>query len=301
MGRRYFLDKDIVKDKNNNIYVVLTNYNPPGYIFAYLKYYYSGKGLWKGYDRVFKYYGVKNLLEITQEFQYEPCYGVKYPILSLSNIKNHYKPDEKILEIINKSHNTDLEIIMLEILSKIKLNLRIGIGGSLLLGINHEKSDIDFIIYGKKSILDFINNFDGFEEDKDWIYETAQNYSLPLDLVKKIYTKKTRGTYKNIKYSFLFVDDIPWKYCEMTCEKVGKIEVEGIIENEGAKSLVYPSTGLLHTSNLTYKIISYEGIFNYIIYEGGNVKVRGMLMKCNDENVIIIGDREVGGYIKPTL
>ncbi|AWR97314.1 nucleotidyltransferase [Acidianus sulfidivorans JP7] len=304
MGRSYFLDKDLIIDKDDNIFTIITNYNPPGYVFAYLKYKYEGNGLWKGYNRILKYYGVKNLMQIsnTQEFLYEPCYDVKYPVLRTSKVKYHYKPEEKLTEIISKSHYTELEITMLDLLSKLEINLKIGIGGSLLLGIFHSKSDIDFIIYGKKSILDFINNFEGFEPDKEWIYETSRNYSLDLDLVKSIYTKKTRGIYRNIKYSFLFVDDVPWKYCETVCHKMKEIEIEGIIEGGSPNALIYPSSALLHSSNKVYKVVSYEGIFNYVMYLGGKVKVKGMLMKCEDEeDVIIIGDREVGGYIRPIL
>lgn len=301
MGRNYFLDKDIIKDKNDNIYIVLTNYNPSGYIFAYIKYVYTGKGIWKGYERVFPYYGVKNLMKLNQKFEHEPCYDASFPILNISDIKYHYKPEEKIKEFIEKSHNTKLEILALELLSKIRLNLKIGIGGSLLLGIHHPNSDIDFIVYGKKDIEDFINNFEGFEEDKDWIYETAKNYSLSVDAVKTLYTKKTRGVYKGVKYSFLFVDDKPWKYCENICKRMAEVELEGEIEGD-VNSLIYPSSAIFYAKNDVYTILSYEGIFSYLLYKGGKARVRGMLMLCkNGEKLIVIGDREVGGYIRSNL
>lgn len=302
MGRSYFLDKDIIVDKNQSIYVVFTNYNPPGYVFAYIKYVYTDKGLWKGYERVLPYYGVKNLLKLNQRFSYEPCYDVSFPILNFSEIRYHYKPEEKFEEILKKSSNTKLEVTMLEIISKIKLNLRIGISGSILLGIHHESSDIDFVIYGKKEIEDFINNFEGFEEDKDWIFETSKNYSLPIDLVKTLYTKKIRGVYKGVKYSFLFVDDQPWKYCENVCRRVGEIELEGEMSGGDVSSLIYPSSTVFYTEKDIYKIISYEGIFNYLMYKGGKAVVKGMLMLCkNGEKLIIIGDRDVGGYIRPIV
>lgn len=302
MGRHYFLDKDAIRDKNDNIYFVFTNYNPPGYVFAYIKYVYTGKGIWKGYERVFKYYGVKNLLKLNQKFNYEPCYDVSFPIVNISEIKKHYRPEEKFDEILRNPHNTDVENVLLEIISRINLGLKIGIGGSILLGIHHKRSDIDFIIYGRRDIEEFINNFEGFEEDKDWVFETANNYSLPIDIVRSLYTKKIRGTYKSIKYSFLFVDDKPWKYCDRICKRVKEVEIDGEVESNDINALLYPSIVTFHSGNETYKVISYEGIFNYLLYKGGKVKVKGMLMSCkNDEKAIIIGDREIGGYVRPHM
>jgi Uncharacterized protein conserved in archaea len=102
MGRDYFFDRDIIIDKEGNVYTILTNYNPPGYVFAYLKYVYTGKGLWKGYERIFKKYGVHNLIKINQMFTFESCYDASFPIVLLSNISRHLKPEERLQEILKK-------------------------------------------------------------------------------------------------------------------------------------------------------------------------------------------------------
>ncbi|BDC19129.1 nucleotidyltransferase domain-containing protein [Acidianus sp. HS-5] len=304
MGRNYFLDKDIIKDKNDNIYVIITNYNPPGYIFAYLKYTYTGKGLWKGYERIFKKYGVKNLIKIEQNFEYEPCYNSAFPVVKLSEIRVHYRPEDKIKEILHRTTNR-LEEIALSIITKIEretnipLN-RIGLTGSLLAGISHDNSDIDFVIYGKKYAEDFINNFEGFEQDKDWIIETSENYSVPIEVVKAIYSKKTRGQYNGVKYSFLFVDDQPWKYNEKVCLEMNPIKVKG--ENiSDYKALFYPSVSTLYSQGKVFRIVSYEGIYNTALYYNKNIEVYGMLMKCNDDMEIIVGDKKIGGYIRSIM
>ncbi|AEE93531.1 nucleotidyltransferase [Acidianus hospitalis] len=302
MGRDYFLDKDIIKDKNDNLYVVITNYNPPGYVFAYLKYVYTGEGLWKGYERVFKKYGVKNLIKIKQNFEYEPCYGSTFPVLKISEIKNHFKPEDKIKEIIHKPANK-LEETVINMLAEMEVNLpldKIGVTGSLLAGISHENSDVDLVIYGKKYAEDFVNTFRGFEEDKDWIIETSENYSLPIEVVKTIYSKKTRGKYKGVKYSFLFVDDHPWKYNEKVCIEVNPIKAIG--ENvSDYRALFYPSISTLYSQGKTFNIVSYEGIYSLALYYSKKIEAFGMLMKCEDELEIVIGDKKIGGYIRPIM
>ncbi len=304
MGRDYFIDKDIIKDNNENIYVVITNYNPPGYVFAYLKYVYTGKGLWRGYERAFKKYGAKNLIKVKQNFEYEPCYSSAFPIIRLSEIKNHYRPEDKVKEIIHRTANR-LEDIALSIITEIeeKVNIpidKIGLTGSLLTGISHNNSDIDLVIYGKKYAEDFINNFEGFEEDKDWITETSENYSLPIEVVKTIYSKKTRGEYNGTKYSFLFVDDQPWKYNEKVCVEISPIKIRG--ENvSDYRALFYPSISTLYSQGNEFKITSYEGIYNIALYYSKKIEVFGMLMKCEDEMEIIVGDKKIGGYIRPIM
>ncbi|WP_252897042.1 hypothetical protein [Metallosphaera hakonensis] len=65
------MDKDAFSDKDGNFGFVITNQNPPGYLFGYIKYTFTGTGLWKGYDRILKYYGVHNLMRSPQTFSME--------------------------------------------------------------------------------------------------------------------------------------------------------------------------------------------------------------------------------------
>ncbi|MBB5253202.1 nucleotidyltransferase [Sulfurisphaera ohwakuensis] len=305
MGRDYFLDKDLIISKDNNIYVVYSNINPFGYIYAYLKYIYTGKGIWKGYERVLRYYGVHNLLKVNQEYIYEPCYDVSFPILRKSMIVKHLKPEEKMRKIIRKSENK-LESLALEIYDYVNIK-NIGITGSLLAGISHENSDIDFVIYGIKDTIDFLESFQGFDEDKDWISETIKNYDISLNLAKDLYDRRVRGMYKGIKYSFLFVNDKVEKYCNIVCKRIGEGEIIANIDDK-FNSLFYPSVvtlsnvSIIKGSSAPQLLVSYEGIYSMLLYKSNRVYVKGMLMRCEDGEVkMIIGDRDVKGYIRRIL
>ena len=305
MGRDYFLDKDLIIDKDLNIYVVYSNINSYGYVYAYLKYIYTGKGLWRGYERVLKSYGVHNLMKIPQKFIYEPCYDVSFPIISRSAIYKHLKPEHKLKQIISRASNR-LEEIAVEIYEKIGIK-DMGITGSLLADISHEKSDIDFVIYGEKNAIDFMSSFKGFERDEEWIYETEKNYKIPLEIAKELYDVRIRGVYKGAKYSFLFVNPYPQKYCDKVCKRVGEGEIVADVY-DNSKSLFYPSVVLLSNVSVIkgeYKpkvLVSYEGIYSTLLYKAKRIFAYGMVMKCDDGEVrIVIGDRDVKGYVKKVL
>ncbi|EZQ03829.1 DNA polymerase [Candidatus Acidianus copahuensis] len=297
MGRSYFLDKDIVIDRDNNVYLVYTNFNPPGYIFALKKYIFSGKGLWKGYERNLKQYGAINLAQSSQDFNEEPCYGASFPILLKSRILIHLKPEEFARELLKRSPRDGIEEKIIQIYGDLGI-LNFGVTGSVLIGIQHKDSDIDIVIYGSKSAEEFISNFEGYEPDTSWPIQASKDYSIPIDMAKKIYDKRTRGIFRGIKYSFLFVDEKPRKYCEKVCTPLGEFRDTGDLEGD-VNALFYPSIASFTSTNIEAKIVSYEGIYNIIMYGKRKVKVKGVLMKCDEEYSILVGDKKIGGYILP--
>lgn len=297
--RDYFLDRDLVISKDGSIYSVFTNYDMPGYIFAYLKYVYTGSGLWRGYERVFRAYGVHNLIKLSQDFVYEPCYDASFPIILKSNIKEHLRPEDKLREILSKSVNNNLELILLDFIEKYIGTSNVGIGGSLLAGISHEKSDIDIIVYGHKKALDYLESFPGFEVDKEWILEANSNYGI--DFADLLYDNRRRGIYKGRKISVLFVDDKPWRYCEHLCRKRGRARIRAKVFGD-YEALIYPAKAYVSTvieGEKVNAILSYEGLYSSALFGEKEVIAEGMMMECDDGNYILVGDRDVRGFVKP--
>lgn len=237
------------------------------------------------------------MLNTSQNFLFEPCYDVTFPVLLKSEITIHLKPEIKVREILNHTYN-ELEYRAIEILEKIGTN-NTGITGSLLAGISHKSSDIDIILYGCKKTIDYIENPIYFEEDKDWIRDTISNYNLDLELAKRLYDKRRRGVYKGTKVSILFNSGISEKYCKKACRKIGSIKVRGVVSGD-CNALFYPSTSYLYDSSPRIDlVVSYEGIYSSLLYGERKVEIYGMLMECEDEKIVIIGDREIGGYVRP--
>ncbi|BCU68257.1 nucleotidyltransferase [Sulfolobales archaeon HS-7] len=296
MGEDSFLDRDALMDKRGNYYIVIGNAHPRGYVIAYLKYV-KGNGLWRGYQRVLPQYGIKNVLQLSQEFSFEPCMDVSVPIIRTSEIWLHLRPQDALTRIIR--HPSDnLEFVAVEMISRLGTNSA-GIAGSLMLGIHHEDSDIDVIYYGCKRSLDVMHSFEGFETDKDWIVEVSQNYGLKP--IKDLYSIKRRGIFKGKKYSINFVNDKPEKFCKESCNKVGRQKLVAYVEPESCEALFYPISMNLFDTNVISgpsvkpdKVMSYEGVISNLLFVGGRFKMEGMLMKCDTGFKLILGDRDVG-------
>ncbi|WP_240938732.1 hypothetical protein [Metallosphaera hakonensis] len=289
------MDKDAFSDKDGNFGFVITNQNPPGYLFGYIKYTFTGTGLWKGYDRILKYYGVHNLMRSPQTFSMEPCYGVEFPVIYRSQIRRHILPEDVFEKVITNEKKINQSDTLFSLLDKVP-NSRLGVTGSILLGIQHERSDIDLVIYGCKAAEDFMGSFKGGQPDPDWIAETSKNYSLDVSVVKGLYDIRTRGVYRSIKYSFSFVDDRPHPYCRDVCEVKEEVEVEGELEGD-CNSLFYPSIAYLYARDF-YEIVSWEGIFSTALYKSKRVRIKGVRMECSKRQVILIGDRRTRGFVQ---
>ncbi|BCS92114.1 hypothetical protein L3N51_02154 [Metallosphaera sp. J1] len=294
MGRNYYLDKDAVIDREGNIGFVITNQNPPGYVYGYTKYIYTGRGLWKGYERVLRYYGVHNLINSPQVFSMEPCHGVEFPIIPLSRVRRHLYPEEGFRKILSNEKKMELHA-MFSLLDKIP-NIRLGITGSYLVGIEHANSDVDMVIYGCKDAYDFLSSFPGGSPDVEWIREASRNYSLDVEEAKSLYDVRTRGVYRGMRYSFLFVDDKPHPYCREVCSPLREVIIEGEMEGD-CRSLFYPAVAGLYSHDY-YEVISWEGIYSMAMFKGGLMKVKGLELECSGKRVILIGDRRVKGNIR---
>jgi len=64
-------------------------------------------------------------------------------------------------------------------------------------------------------------------------------------------------------------------------------------------ALVYPSE--VEAKSGVDKVVSYEGIFSWLLYSSRKVKARGMLMKCGSEKVLLLGDRDVPARVRRVL
>lgn len=289
------LDKDVLLTKDGRIYVVFTNYNPPGYRFAYLKYVMTGKGIWKGYERVLKRYGVHNVLKLDQEFSFEPCFGVSFPIVRLSEVERAFRPRDSLNGLLREATLPPQALDLLQTLGTEDL----GIGGSYMLGIQHEESDLDLIVYGERKAFELLGAFKGGDVDYEWVKEASENYGLSPEEVKGLYNVQLRGVYKGLKYSVSFVDPRPQKYCDEVCVKLGPFEGEVELVQNQFGALVYPSE--VEAKGPVDRVVSYEGIFSWILFSSKRVKARGMLMSCEGVKTLVLGDRDIPARVSRVL
>ncbi|MUN28675.1 nucleotidyltransferase domain-containing protein [Sulfuracidifex metallicus] len=304
MGRSNFLDKDLIFDKEReNIFHVITNYDTRnfGFVFAMLKYKRDGKGLWRGYNRVLKNYGVHNLVKNPQNFMYQPCLDASFPVVYTSQIGLHLTPEDGLDKVMKGKVDEDLTNVVLSIVDKIGTK-GVGVGGSILAGTYHSKSDVDLIIYGKDRSLDVYYQLNELGTDNEWIEETSRNYELPVDQVLYLYDRKRRGILNGVKVSINFVDISSYKLCNELCESFYPVNDVSLYVEEGqVEALFYPArvkvSGNIEEGKID-EIISYEGIYSSLLFKGGKMRVDGVLIKCENRNMVIIGDRKFRGNIR---
>ncbi|MEM1623276.1 MAG: hypothetical protein QW543_03975 [Sulfolobales archaeon] len=335
-----FLDHDHVEDSSGRIYVTVGNNHPPGAVIAYLKYVpthrrtYWCRGL-QCYERVVKRYGVDHVLSVAREYQeevFDPSLGVTVPVVRLWSIVSVYRPRERLQEVLrNPRDSVEADAIIayerLRECSGVHPG-SIGVDGSIAIGIQNPKvSDVDLVVYGCREALEVVESIQGSfesvptEVEASRLVKMSEVYRLPLEVVKAISAPYKRLYLRERKreVNLLFSDDTWRRYGESVLVPVALVEAKVLVEPHDCRSLFYPGVarvdrvldlrvlGSLRGSstslhNEVSRIVTYESIYSYPLYRGGEIRVRGVLSieKPDDDLVITVGTREIHSYAIPS-
>lgn len=324
-------DHDVVEDFLGRFYVVVGNLHPPNRLVAYLKYVpttiktiWTRRDMW--YDRVLKTYGVRSLhryLRGLQEFSYDPVFNTYIPTVKISSIIRYYYPEVRLREIIS-SVNDELELAVVEFTDMLRSYAGIsvtclGVTGSLLTKThNVSTSDVDVVIYGCRPALDFIEHIDDFLKvrlDRIDLIKQSEVYGLDPRVLAKILPPYKKFLINGKEVNVLFVDDTPPpRYGSKIYLSLGVIEAVVQVRSNDCRALMYPSIAPVEkvvnivlgnygedvVKHMEY-IISYEGIYSYILFLGGTLVVRGILQVVLPDRYyqIMVGGIEEPGYIVP--
>jgi predicted nucleotidyltransferase len=76
----------------------------------------------------------------------------------LADIRRHFRPRERVRELLNSEPRDEIERKAVSLLQKFGAHgveiERVGLTGSLLIGAQTPKSDLDFVIYGRKAFFE---------------------------------------------------------------------------------------------------------------------------------------------------
>jgi len=289
------------------------------------------------YERVVKKYGVKNVINSIQRYQdysYDPVFGVSVPKVKLSKVRRVLRPSKRLRSILGSAKDK-LEIAVVDIVMDLELNFgiplsSIGINGSILADIHNVKySDIDLVIYGCKESMVVAENIDKVRlrtltkiPNKilaKHIASLSKIYGVPESLILKIHPPFRRLWYHRLgkEVNIVFVNNLTQRYGDIVYRPITPIELVLELNSSSCTSLYYPSISdvlevkevlnagkhinVNEVRELLKHVISYEGIYSYIMYKGGKVKVKGVLEQVipTGTYVVIIGASESPGYIKP--
>jgi len=273
------------------------------------------------YSRLIKRYHVLQVKEsfkllkksYPQYLHYCPVRKIRMSMVPVEYIKKHYIPEERLNEIMTSGGRDVLEK---EVKSLVEWIVRetgidvkyIGVTGSILLKIHNPKfSDIDLVIYGlenvkrvkelmKKSHLDPRSPVRPFEEErmKEWCLEHAGDVKVnPKELLRIVRRRWNYGLYKGKRYFSIHAirkdSEIREKYGDRLYEPKG--EVEGIATiSDSSESVFLPAIYKVEDVIIRrgervddiLEIVSYEGMFSDVFYEGERVKFKGKLERVVD-------------------
>ncbi len=344
--KREFRDRDYIQTIEDYFFTVVGNIHPSNRIIAYLKNIPSPSGKWgnerKRYERVLKQYTMMDVadtidflkLNNSDYIYHSKEQNITFSFVPVPKIKHHYKPEEKLAELLTSEKLDRLQhkaiLLTKEISSESDIDFStMGITGSLLVDIHRpEFSDIDLTVYGisncnavKRGSLRLLQNnilkrFEGDELDK-WCLDRSKLYPLTVDEARKMYLQKwNRGRFRDTLFSIHPVkveSEISETYSSKIFLPMGIVECEAIVK-DASDSIFLPAIYRIEDVSILNgrscdeisEIVSYEGLYTDIASEGERVICKGKLEKVKSRDKkkeyyrILVGSFEAAGrdYIK---
>ena len=347
------MDKDFIETVEGLIFCVVGNVHPPAKAIAYLKYipkYASGVRIkWSRsgvfYGRILPYYSAEGVFKVMQFMEeHYPDYIVHDDVLGFKlievpqdKVKMHYKPEERLAEII-KSPNDPLEEQVAELISIISEKSGVpshsmGISGSILLKLHNLKfSDIDIIVYGrdeslkvKEALLELYADprsdlkMPSGETLERWAKDITKIHPLTFEEAKILYGKEkwSRALYKGRQFSVHPVkkpEEVEEEYGDKIYRGMGLVKaIVKVIDN--SDSIFLPAKYIVDDVRIIegpavkdiVEVVSYEGLYSDLAESGEELVVHGKLEHVKDlkngkeYHRIVVGSFEAKGrdYIKP--
>jgi len=322
--------------------------HPSDRVISYLKYVPAELGVWgrgkKRFKRVMRTYTIPSLLETFNVLErdyphylfYSSFYHIRMTAVPHKYIAKHFKPEEKLVQLLRASHLDSLQekltrfISILAGTSKTSLSF-FGVTGSILLDIHRpEFSDLDVTVYGLRNSLAVKNaltetyssssfvvqRFKG-EILKAWCKSKARNYPLTLHEALQIYKRKWNvGLFENTPFSVHPVKlehELAEEYGDKTYYPVGAVTVRAVV-CENTECMFLPAVYSIRDVKVVEgssvadieEVVSYESLYNNLAEVGEGIKVRGKLERVFDAKTgrehyrVLVGSPEGEGkeYIK---
>ncbi|MCK5150217.1 MAG: hypothetical protein KAQ65_00190 [Candidatus Thorarchaeota archaeon] len=190
-------DRDIIRDTEGRMFVVLGYIQPENRILSFLKYVPSSEGRWERagqkYRRIF-YGNVEAVIDgleiVPSEYLVEDThFGTTLLEVPHTHVAEHYKPNDRLEEILGQGPKDELESAvagMAEVLQgQLGLSISdIGVAGSIAWkGHNPEFSDINMNVYGYESAWKLQKNYQQASEDDHVRLRTLEEWNMGISRV----------------------------------------------------------------------------------------------------------------------
>jgi len=267
-----------------------------------------------------RYHRIRNLKEAFSYIEEKkPSYleyldftGQKTPLIPLNDVDEVYDP----VKFDRADTEASRDALMLkEILTSSSSKIKIGITGSILLGLDEPSSDIDLVVYGVNSGERFINILKDLRINNvvkpvntiDWLTETRRDSNIsPEDWLRLESRKLLTGVFNNRLYTSKIVP-FPREYWEDLSQRVREIGrarmLCRVVDSRFGKTT--PNLYLVEVLKIMYgdgkardvsQVMSMRSRFAEIASNGDIVEVEGRLEEvcCRDKKIyrIFLGNDE---------
>ncbi|MEM0451087.1 MAG: hypothetical protein QXO17_05925 [Nitrososphaerota archaeon] len=298
-------DRDMFATEEGWIFTVLGDVHPPKRIWSYLKYV-PGPGPWRAadgrtYTRVFTTYTVRELLSIMDEIRarrpeylyYDPVVGNEVIAPPVDAVIEYWSTSiglRRMSDRVEEGRASRLEqeaigfVRWLESHAGLKRN-DFGVTGSLLLGIHHDRSDIDLVVYGRRNLMRALEALRTAGEPVkpgagQRLVETLRAiYRMPATDARSLAARVVhKGLFGSTHYSVFGVRDQPMHgYGDYQYVGKGIVEVEVEI-TDSSESLFTPSIYRVEEKVLGIeRIMSYHMVLAGLFEPGDRLRVRAKL------------------------
>jgi hypothetical protein len=349
-GLRKPKDRDFIKTNEDLIFCVVGYVHPHDRLLAYLKYIPGESGIWAAgnlhFKRMIQYYSSKSVSETfsflkekyPKYLSYFPVNKITFPAVSYPDVKEYFKPEEKLTRLALKKGELDaLQVKAVELAEYLSQKTHVpftkfGVTGSILLGIHNVSiSDIDLTIYGYRNSLAvkkvLIEEYRGIgplkqltkKEAEEWCKKKTEQFPIDNESAKLILKRKWNfGYYKEKFFSVhptRLDSEITEEYGEYQFENKGAIKINAQIE-DNTQSLFNPSSyrvtkveileGPEEISDIS-EVVTFESVFFDIASTGESIRARGNLEIVKNTRTgqkfhrVVVGSQNVGSpeYIVP--
>ena len=307
---------DFIETFDGLIFDVKGLVHPPDRVIAYVRYLPDRRGAREKrgirYRKVYDLAARTNLLRARwPEYIYrDTVFNREVQAIPVDKIKQHYVPTERLAEILSATRPDRMERLALDMAETLVretgiLASKIGVSGSILVGLHTARSDVDLILYGSdvarkcySKLRAFLNTrSEGFspclQSDLRKLHsQRNQGFSLSFEVfARQEGLKVLQGKFRGIDYFIRCVKD--WNetqesYGDKRYYPVGRTSVYATISDD-TESIFTPCLYHIVDAKAARKttapsqIVSFRGRFCEQARDGERILARGTLERVVDK------------------
>ena len=317
-----FREGDFIETRERLIFDVKGLVHPPGMVIAFLRYYPSETGTrTREGTRYAKVYSLDERYQMLKKIAapyiyFDKVFGSNMQGVPVKDIEHHYEPSARLKELsANRSDLQAIEELSLsfcELLSKssrIPLG-KVGVTGSILVGLQTEGSDIDVIIYSAENCLSayeaigslYTDSESGLKpyNDKElrklYKFRSSDTHTEWKSFLRTEKRRRLQGTYRGRDYFLRFVkdwDEVQEEYGDHTYKPQGRATIKATVTDD-SESVFTPCLYKISDVKVIEgdyceelplnEICSFRGRFCVIAKKGEVVTGRGKLELVNNRS-----------------